>query len=146
MQSAAFDVMTSNPTTIPQDSTLQNAIDLILKTGVSGLPVVDKDQHLVGIISEFALLAIAYDQNVLEDEVAEHMTRHVLTVEASDPLRKVADLFILHRIRRLPVLSDDKIVGIISRRDILRTARSAGCALSSISPFSTRAEAQDVAL
>jgi CBS domain-containing protein len=74
----------------------------------------------VGIISEFALLATAYDATTACDTVGQHMTTDVLTVNADDPIRKVADQFIVHRVRRVPVIDKGRIVGLISRRDVLK--------------------------
>ena len=137
----AQDIMTVAPTTIGSDATLKDAIDLLLDAEVSGLPVVDEHHHLFGLITEFALLAAVYDRGVLQDSVKEHMTEQVMTVKENDPIKTVVDLFILHRIRRVPVTSDGKLVGIISRRDVLRAARSEGKELSNLSPFTERAQA-----
>ena len=117
--STAREIMTENVTTIKRDCSIEDAIKLLLGKQVSGLPVVDDFGHLVGIVTEFALLAIAYDQSVLQDTVEMHMTTEVLTVDADDPLNKAADLCIAHRVRRLPVMEDGRLVGLISRRDVL---------------------------
>ncbi|MEM6654301.1 MAG: CBS domain-containing protein, partial [Planctomycetota bacterium] len=69
--------------------------------------------------TEFALLAMAYDQNVQHQTVAQHMTREVITVDINDSISRVADLCILHRVRRLPVLEEGRLVGLVSRRDVL---------------------------
>jgi CBS domain-containing protein len=74
---------------------------------------------MVGIVTEFALLATAYDESVGDDPVSRHMTTEVLTVNVDDPVRKIADLFIVHRVRRVPVMDGSQIVGLISRRDVL---------------------------
>ena len=98
---------------------------LIANREISGLPVVDEDGHLVGIITEFALLAMVYDQQVKNHTVAQHMTRELITVEADEPISRVADLCIVHRVRRLPVMKNGRLVGIIARRDVLKALR--GC-------------------
>ena len=113
-------IMTDNVVTINQESSIQDAIDLLLMQGISGLPVTDSEGHLIGIVTEFALLAIAYDQKVRNDTIAQHMTTDVFTVEATDPVNKVADLCLVHRVRRIPVLENGRLVGLISRRDVLK--------------------------
>jgi len=85
--------------------------------------VVDNDGQVQGIITEFALLAIAYDANVVNEPVSKHMTKDVISVAHNDPVTKVADLFIVHRIRRVLVLQAGQLAGLISRRDLLRAAR-----------------------
>ncbi|MDC0936131.1 CBS domain-containing protein [Pirellulales bacterium] len=115
----AREIMTENVTTIKRDCSIEDAISLLLEKQVSGLPVVDDFGHLVGIVTEYALLAIAYDQSVLQDSVELHMTTDVLSVGVDDPINTAADLCIAHRVRRLPVMDGDRLVGLISRRDVL---------------------------
>lgn len=116
----ARDIMTEEVVTIRTNDTVREAIDLLLHERISGLPVVDADGRLAGIISEFALLAIAYDSHVMEEPVSEHMTAEVLTFDVNDPIRKVADLFIVQRVRRAPVIAGGQLAGVISRCDVLR--------------------------
>ncbi|MEO0531305.1 MAG: CBS domain-containing protein [Planctomycetota bacterium] len=116
---AVNEIMTPNVVTIGPDASIGDAIELLLARRVSGLPVVDGAGRLVGILTEFALMALAYDQNVADHTVADHMTHDVLTVDADDAVNKVADLCIVHRVRRLPVLEKGRLVGLVSRRDVL---------------------------
>ncbi|HMO86581.1 MAG TPA: CBS domain-containing protein [Lacipirellulaceae bacterium] len=116
----ARDIMTENVTTIRPTATVQQAIETLLSERISGLPVLDERDRLVGIVTEFALLAVAYDDSVMRDTVAQHMTTDLLTVEASDPIRKVADLCLVHRVRRVPVMDRGRLAGLISRGDVLR--------------------------
>jgi CBS domain-containing protein len=116
----ARDIMTEHLVTIRPTSSVRSAIERLLAEQISGLPVVDENERLVGIITEFALLAIAYDPAVAKDAVAQHMTTDVLTVNVDDPVRRVADLFIVHRVRRVPVLDKGRIVGLVARRDVLK--------------------------
>ena len=134
----ARDLMNSDVMSIPPETTVGQAIDILIEHGISGLPVVDADRHVLGIITEFALLAIAYDPNVVNDPVAQHMTKNAIAVETNDPLTRVADLFIVNRIRRVLVLQGGKLAGLISRRDLLKAVRNSGKAMCSISPFSAR--------
>ena len=127
---AVRQIMTDRVVTItPQDS-VRDAIELLLARRISGLPVVDDAGRLVGVLTEFALLAIAYDQRMLNDTVAQHMTTDVLTVEADDPVSKAADLFIVHRVRRAPVLQRGRLVGLVARRDVLESLYKAEPALT----------------
>jgi CBS domain-containing protein len=119
------DIMTREIVWISPEASIREATDKLLEHRVSGLPVIDKAGNLVGILTEFALLAIAYDNNVSDDFVAEHMTTDVLTISSSDPVNKVADTFILHRVRRLPVMENGRLVGLVARRDVLRALHTA---------------------
>jgi CBS domain-containing protein len=113
-------IMTPNLVTIRPEASIEEAIDLLLQEQISGLPVIDDDGHLVGVITEFALLAIAYDRRVKDHTVSQHMTRELITVDVDDPISRVADLCIVHRVRRVPVIQEGRMVGVIARRDVLR--------------------------
>lgn len=115
------DIMTREIVTISPEDSIRDAIELLLARRISGLPVTNSEGRLVGILTEFALMALAYDHNVADHTVADHMTHDVLTVEASDKVNKVADLCIVHRVRRLPVLEEGRLVGLVSRRDVLES-------------------------
>jgi CBS domain-containing protein len=116
----AGSIMTDDLITIFPDASIEDAIRLLLNHEISGLPVVDDDGHLVGVITEFALLAVVYDHQVKDHTVAEYMTRELITVDIDDPLSRVADLCIVNRVRRLPVMDGGRLVGLIARRDVLK--------------------------
>ena len=121
----AGEIMTDNLVTIRPDASIEEAIETLLNREISGLPVVDEDGRLVGVITEFALLAMVYDSQVIDHTVAQHMTREVITVDVDDPIKRVADLCIINRVRRLPVTHRGRLVGLIARRDVLRAM--SGC-------------------
>jgi CBS domain-containing protein len=126
----AKQIMTSKIVTIHPSATIAEAIELMLDRRVSGLPVVDEQGFLVGVITEFALLAMAYDQHVTNQTVAEHMTRSVISVEVDDSVSRMADQFIVHRVRRLPVVDRGRLVGLISRVDVLRALYTCNAAVA----------------
>jgi CBS domain-containing protein len=113
-------IMTTDLVTVRPDSSIEEAIELLLNQSISGLPVIDVDGCLVGVITEFALLAVAYDKRVKNHTVNQYMTREVITVDLNDPISRIADLCIVHRVRRVPVMLDGRVVGLIARRDVLR--------------------------
>ncbi len=121
----AREIMTDDVVTIQPESSIQEAIELLLLQRISGLPVTDNEGKLIGIVTEFALLAIAYDDKIRNEKVAQHMTTEVLTVEADDSINKVADLCIVHRVRRVPVVENGRLIGLISRRDVLKALNNA---------------------
>jgi CBS domain-containing protein len=116
----AQSIMTSDVVTVRPNASIEEAIELLLSEGISGLPVTDDDGRLIGVITEFALLAVAYDRRVKNHTVSQHMTRDVITVNTDDPISRVADLCIVHRVRRVPVMNDGRLVGVIARRDVLK--------------------------
>ncbi len=116
----ARDIMTEQLVTIRPTATVREAVELLLSKEISGLPVVDENDRLVGIITEFALMAVAYEIDVLDEPVSQHMTTELLTIDVEDSVRKVADLCVVHRVRRVPVLENGHLVGLIARRDVLK--------------------------
>lgn len=120
MVKTAQDIMRRDIITIGPDVTIGESIDILLERNISGLPIIDESGNLVGMITEFALLATAYDEEIKSEPVSRHMTRDVLSVATTSPIRAIADKFVVHRIRRVPVIDGEKLVGFISRRDVLR--------------------------
>lgn len=126
MIETAKDVMRTDIVTIGPNATLTEAVQTLLEKEISGLPVTDDSSFLLGIISEFALMAIAYNALSGKQRVRDHMTAHVISANPNSPLKELADTFILHRIRRLPVTENGRLVGMLSRRDLLRATLAAG--------------------
>ena len=116
----AQDVMTRDVLRLTPQTTVEMAIRLLLDHGYSGAPVVNDEGMLTGIISEYQLLEVIYDPDTGRLPVEDVMTRSVLSVDEGALLSDVASLFIQHRIRRVPVLRDGHLVGLITRRDVLR--------------------------
>lgn len=125
--SKAQDVMSRQVITMSPTDTVEQAIRTLLERRISGAPVVDAFGNLVGVVSEFRLMEVVYRPQVKRDLVSEVMTRDVLTVTEQTDLAEVANKFLLHRIRRMPVVRGTQLVGVISRSDVLRCAvRDAG--------------------
>jgi CBS domain-containing protein len=114
------DAMSNTVISVQPEVTVETAIGILLEYGVSGAPVIDGEGNLCGIITQFQLLEVIYDPQIKTGRVRDFMTRQVLTVEEDDLLGLAANHFIVHRIRRLPVVRGDQVVGIISRSDLLR--------------------------
>lgn len=134
--------MTRQVVTVEPDSSVLAAAKLMLEHKVSGLPVVDAAGHVVGIVSEHDLLrrhggdggqrphwlqlmaetpGLAGELSQFhERKVSEVMTPHPLTVAPSASLEVACSLIEDRGIKRLPIIQDDKLVGIIARADLVR--------------------------
>jgi CBS domain-containing protein len=144
----ARDIMTTPVQTISRDTTVREIIQLLLTHRISGVPVVE-GERVVGIISEADLIlrerayrqrgGMAYlfqqlfeDHAKLADEyrkahglVAEDvMTRDVVTVQPGTPVEEIANLMAERHIKRVPVVEESRLLGIVSRADVLRAAAS----------------------
>ncbi len=116
----ARDIMKTDVVTIGPEASVAEAIDAILRHGVSGLPVVDQFEQLVGIITEFQLIKAIYRPQIKEEAVRDLMTKNVVTVKEETILAVVAKMMEKHHLRRVPVTRNGKVVGVIARRDLLR--------------------------
>ncbi|MEQ9379762.1 MAG: CBS domain-containing protein [Pirellulales bacterium] len=120
LQTTAKDVMRTSIVTLSPGQTLEQAMDTLLRNQVSCVAVTDLDGRVEGIISEFDLLDLLFDPSLREKQVCEFMTRDVHTVDETEPAQTLAHIFALYRIRRLPVVRNGMLVGMVSRRDLLR--------------------------
>lgn len=138
----AADVMTREVATVTPDTPLTGVADMLLARRISGVPVVESDGRLVGILSEADLMWRAEEGEhrrswwasllagrplAAADFIRTHgtrardvMTRDVISVLEDTPLDDVLDLFDRRRVKRVPVVRADRVVGIVSRSDLLR--------------------------
>ena len=117
------DYMSRNVVTIAPDADLLEAVRLLVVHGLSALPVVDQSGSLVGIISERDCLRDAYQASYYAEKggkVRDYMTPEVESVFSEDSIFDVAKKFQERPFKRFPVLLRNHLVGIISRRDLLR--------------------------
>ena len=121
----AKDIMATNLVTVRPDMDVFDAIELLLKNKVSGAPVVDENGQFIGVFSEKDCLSLlvnaVYDQHPTSKIYAFVVTQPH-TVQEDTDLLTIAQIFLRHPFRRLPVLRDGKLVGQISRRDVLKAA------------------------
>jgi CBS domain-containing protein len=111
---------------IPPQATLAEAVKILTDLHIGGAPVMEADGSVVGIISELALIDVVFDPAARDALVSDHMTPEVHVVDPEDPLSRPAQLFALYSFRRLPVVEDGKLVGIITRRDLMNYALRTG--------------------
>lgn len=118
---------TSVPTLSPETQIME-AVDFLLRHQVTGAPVVDSNDRLVGIITETDLLKLLTEgiggEPAAEATVSEFMTTEVITVPPEVDIYYVAGMFLANKFRRLPVVEEGKIVGAITRYDLLRVIRN----------------------
>ena len=145
----AADVMVTRVITVTPDASVLEVAQMLLDARMSGMPVVGSGGELVGIVSEGDLLrrvetgtvrrrswwlALLMGKEVLADEfVKEHgrkvkdvMTRDVVTVTPDTPLATIANLLEKNAIKRVPVVAEGRVVGIVSRANLLQALASQG--------------------
>jgi len=119
------DVMSRNIITVPFYASVDVAVDLMLNNNVSGVPVVDDQGGLKGLITEYDVLELHWTctKSTSFKSCEEFMTKEVKTVQESATLEVAARIFHAASLRRLLVLEGRELVGLLSRRDVLRSIR-----------------------
>lgn len=112
-------IMTPQPATLGSDARIRDAVEIITRKKIGGLPIVDKDGILLGIATERDVLSVlASGRSPLH---VEDVMSSALRVTAPDcPIATVTRDMTKHRFRRLPVVSDDVLYGIVTATDIMR--------------------------
>jgi CBS-domain-containing membrane protein len=143
----AAQVMTTSVHSVSSDATVFEAAEQLVGAGVSAMPVVDSNGGMIGIVSEADLMRRAEigtephkswlrrvfsdDSTAAEEYVALHarhvvdvMTKPVISVDEDDTLGHVADVMAEHKVKRVPVLRGGRMVGIVSRANLLQALMS----------------------
>ena len=119
------DCMSADLVAFALTTNVVDAMDLLLKHGISGAPVVDDEGSLVGIVSEVDLIQVVVQDSYYDEPVgivADFMRANVETVTSDTDIFTIAEKFIREHRRRYPVVDRGVLVGQISRRDVLRAA------------------------
>jgi|tagenome__1003787_1003787.scaffolds.fasta_scaffold20690552_1 CBS domain-containing protein len=121
----AKDVMSDGVLSVGADASVLEAARLLINCRVSAMPVVDDTGTMTGIVSEADLMGDAEDYVAAYDgrptrKVADVMTREVITASEDTPIAQVARLMKAHHIKRIPILKNGAVIGLVSRVDILR--------------------------
>lgn len=152
----AFDVMTSSVVTARPDMTIHDAAKLFVDNHIGGMPVVDANGQVVGIVSHRDLLHRVENgtgrskrpwwleilASSPRDQAARYVKEHgrlvgdvmcdrVISISEDMPLNRIADLMERRHLKRVPVLKDGKLVGIVSRSNLIRALASAAPAINS---------------
>jgi CBS domain-containing protein len=107
-------IMTTNVISVPEDQTIEDAARLLSSHRISGLPVVNQDGALVGLVTEYDLISKE------GHTVADIMSRSVISVSPETDVEEVSHVLTNRRIRRVPVMEGDQLVGIVSRSDLIK--------------------------
>jgi CBS domain-containing protein len=143
----AADVMVSNVITVGPDATVQEIAHILLKHRISGVPVTGAKGELLGFVSEgdmmrrpeagterrysWWLAMLTSSQGLASEYIKSHsrkvvdvMTRRVVTATPDTPIGDIATLLEKHSIKRVPIVADGKVVGIVSRANLLQALAS----------------------
>jgi CBS domain-containing protein len=145
MSITAADIMTSPVIAVSPQTSMAEIAALLASKHISAVPVCNPDSSLAGVVSEGDILkpfresvrvrrdwwlgVVAEGENLPQDfldyirqdtrTAADVMVQHVISVEPDTTLPEIADLMVRHRIKRVPVLRDGRVIGIVSRSDLV---------------------------
>jgi len=112
----ARDIMTRKVYTIRSEASAQEAAQLLDQHRISGLPVVDEGNDIIGIVTEADIISKVDKEGL---RVSDIMSTEVTSVNEETPVSEIALLLTERKIKRVPVVQDGKLVGIVSRADIV---------------------------
>jgi len=117
----AKDIMTKDVFSVKTNTPIYEALQLIAKRNISGLPVVKNDMTLIGIISEKDVLGLFYAHEDDEEKtVSDFMTQPPIYFDEDESLLDICDFLKKNVFRRVPITSRGKVVGIISITDVIK--------------------------
>jgi CBS domain-containing protein len=112
----ARDIMTRNVYTTSAEASVQEVAQLLSRKNISGVPVIDKDGKMIGIVTEADIIG-KVDREGLR--AADIMSPEIIAVDEETRVGEIAMLLTEHRIKRVPVVRNGKLVGIVCRADIV---------------------------
>ena len=117
-------IMTTSVVAVTKDTDIYQAIRTMVANDVTGLPVVAEDQTLVGVVTEKDVLSLLYNIADHPGTVEDFMTRDVVAFDHDDDLLDIAERLGVNDFRRVPILEHGKLIGIVSRKDVIRHIRT----------------------
>ena len=117
------DYMNTQIVTLTPDTDVMAAINIFIRRGIGSAPVVDDAGQMVGMLSEKDCLKVALTasyEGVSGGPVKEFMTANVIGVAPETPILQVASMFVDSNFKRYPVIKDGKLLGLVSRANVLR--------------------------
>ena len=117
----AKDIMIEDVISVRKDTPIYDALELLAENRIAGVPVVEEDMTLIGILSEKDVLSLLFYATGDEEEktVNDFMTKLAIYFDESENLLGVCNFLAKNIFRRVPITSNGKLVGIISRGDII---------------------------
>ena len=107
------DIMTKDVITVGPTTSVRNLAMILIKNQISGAPVAGRNGKIIGVVSEADIVAKK------GKDVKAIMSKKIISVNEETPVEEIAQLMTAHKIKRLPVMRGDRVVGIVSRADIV---------------------------
>ena len=115
----AKEIMKTGVITVKKETGIYETIRILMENNITGLPVVNDDMTLAGIISEKDVLRLLYNIEDKPGNVESFMTKDVVSFDQEDSTIDITESLIKNDFRRVPILEEGKLIGILSRKDII---------------------------
>jgi CBS domain-containing protein len=118
----AKDIMTTDVVSVTKETPVYEAMELLIENEITGMPVVDDEMNLIGVITEKDCLRLFHaDEDEKNKTVGYFMTQPAVHYKENDSLQTICDFMIINYFRRVPVTDKKgKVVGILSRPDVIK--------------------------
>jgi CBS domain-containing protein len=112
--------MNPNVITVARNENIYEAVRIMILNGITGLPVVNADGTLAGIITEKDVLQLLLETQDTPHVVEDYMTTDVVCFDQDEDLTRIVECFLTHPFRRVLILDKERLAGIVSTKDIIR--------------------------
>lgn len=116
----AREIMTRDVVVVTEDTPIIEALELLIRHRISGIPVVDSEMRITGMLSERDMLRLHNEGGAVHDQlVADYMTQPAVFFDQNESAWDIGKCFSEYYIRRVPITDDGRVVGIVSAKDVL---------------------------
>lgn len=123
----ASGLMDERVTTLSPDTEIHDAMQTLLGRNISGAPVIDGENRVVGMLSErdcLKMVTASAFERLPEGKVRDYMTKDVVTIAPSATIYEIVDLYLKTAFQRIPVVEDNTLVGVVSRTSVVKAIAS----------------------
>jgi len=113
-------IMSRNVVSVRRNTPLSEVIELLVAEDITGVPVVNEDGTLAGIVTEKDIMSLLVEMRYASGTAEQYMTQDVVAFDVEDDIIAICERLVNSPFRRVPILSEGRLVGIISRHDIIR--------------------------
>lgn len=112
-------IMKTDVLYVKEDTTIRDTAALLLQNSITGVPVLGQDMKVVGIVTEKDIFKVLYRAPTKDESVRKIMTKEVVTFDTNDDFVDLCECLIENDFRRVVILSNGKLAGVVSRTDIV---------------------------
>ena len=114
------EIMSTDIVSVTPETPIARVIELLVENDITGMPVVDSAEHVVGIVTEKNVMGLLSGSETASGKVRDYMTEDVVSFDVGDDVIGVCECLVNNHFRRVPIVRERRLAGIISRRDLIR--------------------------